>query len=125
MGRVRDGDRDCAGLLVRRYASALLTYVVRMIGNHDLGEELVQDVFLAVWEKRLQYQPQRPFRPWLYTIATNRCRLHFRRAKPTADFDEGLLEDAGGFDPASAADRAETQKIVAEAVPPSLIPEST
>ena len=50
--------------------------------DRDAAEEISQEVFLAVWVKRKQYQFPRPFRPWLYTIALNRCRAIFRLRTP-------------------------------------------
>jgi len=82
MGQVAGGHREHLETLVRRCASPLLTYIDRMIGDRDRAEDLFQDVFLAVWEKRRTYRFPRTFRAWLFTIATNRCREVFRRARP-------------------------------------------
>ena len=80
MARTADGDRACLELLVRRHATPLLTFLARMAGDRHRGEELFQEVFLAVWVKRRQYQHPRPFKPWLYAIAVNKCRAAFRLA---------------------------------------------
>src|SRR5262245_49892609 len=56
MGQVALGKRECLEPLVRRYASPLLTFIRRMVGDAHRSEELFQDVFLAVWNKRTQYQ---------------------------------------------------------------------
>lgn len=73
------GHADRLEILVRRHAVGLLTFLTRMIGDRHRAEELFQEVFLAVWLKRRQYDPVRPFRPWLYAIAINRGRALFRR----------------------------------------------
>src|SRR6266571_9373160 len=78
MAQVALGKRDHLEPLVRRYASPLLTFIQRMVGDAHRSEELFQDVFLAVWSKRRQYQFPRPFKPWLYGIALNKCRADFR-----------------------------------------------
>lgn len=82
MAQVAFGRADLLEVLVRRYATALLTFLTRMVGDRHRAEDLFQDVFLAVWLKRKQYQHPRPFRPWLYTIALNRCRAVFRLRSP-------------------------------------------
>lgn len=64
--------------LVRRYASPLLTFINRMTGDHHRSEELFQEVFLKVWSKRHTYDPDRPFKPWLFQIALNHCRSALR-----------------------------------------------
>ena len=80
MAQVALGKREHLEPLVRRYASRLLTFIQRMIGNRHRSEELFQEVFLAVWQKRRQYKFPRSFKSWLYAIAVNRCRATFRRA---------------------------------------------
>src|SRR5262249_44689072 len=89
MGQVALGQRESLEPLVRRYASPLLTFIRRMVGDRHKSEELFQEVFLAVWSKRKQYQFPRPFKAWLYAIALNKCRADFRmQPRPFA-----LLED--------------------------------
>ncbi len=79
MVQLQEGDRRPMELLVRRYSNPLLTFITRMTGDRHQGEDLFQEVFLTVWTKRAQFNPTRPFRPWLYTIAMNKCRAAYRR----------------------------------------------
>jgi RNA polymerase sigma-70 factor (ECF subfamily) len=119
MSQVASGRRDCLAPLVRRYASSLLTYIRRMVGSLHTSEDLFQEVFLAVWVKRRQYQYPRPFRPWLFGIATNHCRASFRKVNPTKlPFDETLpgAPVAEGPSPVQAAVMRETATVVAAAV---------
>jgi RNA polymerase sigma-70 factor (ECF subfamily) len=120
MAEVRLGERAALEPLIRRYATPLLTFIQRMIGDRHHSEELFQEVFLAVWKKRRQYQFPRPFKPWLYRIAINRCRAAFRgRGVPTCDFPkEDSLTAPGDSDP-SPPDQAiatETAALVTAAV---------
>ena len=78
MAQVARGQSQLLERLIRRYATPLLTFIRRMVGDPHRSEELFQDVFLAVWSKRQQYQFPRSFKNWLYTIALNRCRQDFR-----------------------------------------------
>src|SRR6516225_2626108 len=78
MAQVADGKRSCLEVLVRRYATPLLSFIRRMVADRHQSEELFQEVFLAVWTKRRQYAFPRPFKPWLYAIALNKCRAAFR-----------------------------------------------
>lgn len=63
MAQLALGKRDHLEPLIRRYANPLLTFIQRMIGDRHRSEELFQEVFLAVWVKRRQYQFPRPFTP--------------------------------------------------------------
>ena len=80
MAQAALGEREPLELLVRRYAGPLVSFLTRMAGDRHRGEELFQEVFLAVWRKRRQYQFPRPFKPWLYAISVNKCRATFRAA---------------------------------------------
>jgi RNA polymerase sigma-70 factor, ECF subfamily len=79
MAQVAKGRRECVEPLLRRHAGPLLAFLRHLVGDPHRGEELFQEVFLTVWVKRAQYEAGRPFRPWLYAIALNRCREEFRR----------------------------------------------
>src|SRR5438309_844468 len=115
MAQVASGKRDHLEPLVRRYASPLLTFIRRMIGDAHRSEELFQEVFLAVWSKRGQYEFPRPFKAWLYAIALNKCRADFRmhRVFEALDNDPPPAHDPS---PADTAIATETATIVAAAV---------
>ena len=119
MLRVVRGQRECLATLIRRHASSLLTYIERMIGDQHRAEELFQEVFLAVWSKRRQYKFPRPFRAWLFGIATNRCRSEFRKTGPnTYSLDDGqpLMAVSADPTPLDTAIATETSAIVAGAI---------
>ncbi|MEW6072093.1 MAG: RNA polymerase sigma factor [Planctomycetota bacterium] len=52
--------------------------VRRLVGDEHLAEDLTQDVFLQVYRALPGYDPARPLRPWVFAIATNRIRDHWR-----------------------------------------------
>jgi RNA polymerase sigma-70 factor (ECF subfamily) len=124
MLRVADGNRDALNPLVRRHADSLLTFIQRMIGDRHRAEELFQEVFLAVWQRRRGYQYPRSFRAWLFGIAANKCRADYRselRAPWTmsiAPADSELEPPANAAEPSpvEAAIATETATLVAQAV---------
>lgn len=118
MRRVSRGSREAMEPLVRRYASPLLTFVQRMVGDRHRAEELFQEALLAVWQYRGRYAYPRPFRSWLFGIAANKCRADFRTLP---EIPQRLPE---GFDPpatrelspAEVAISAEVATLVTQAV---------
>ena len=89
MAQVASGQRERLEPLVRRHAGPLLSFLSRMVRDRHRCEELFQDVFLAVWVERHQYQQGRPFKPWLYAIAANKCHEAARRRKLSAvEYDD-------------------------------------
>lgn len=73
------GRREAFGVLVRRYEGELYGYLRRYLGDGNLAEDVFQNTFLQVFTKIGQYEPGRPVRPWLYTIATNQSIDALRR----------------------------------------------
>jgi RNA polymerase sigma factor (sigma-70 family) len=68
------------GRLFDRHATVLFRYLVRRVGVDD-AELLLGDVFRVAFEKRANYDCERPnARPWLYGIATN-LLAHHRRSE--------------------------------------------
>lgn len=118
MRRVAEGNREAMSPLLRRYASSLLTFICRMTGDRHRAEELFQEAFLAVWQNRRRYEHPRPFRPWLFGIAANKCRADFRTAQDLPEPLSEWLEPPATHEPSpvEAAIRSETATMVAAAV---------
>lgn len=87
---LRAGNSDAFGPLVRRYERELYGYLRRYLGDAELAQDVFQNTFLQVYQKIDQYQPGRPVRPWLYTIATHQAIDAMRRAgrRPTVSLDQ-------------------------------------
>lgn len=90
---VMAGNQEALATLVTRYHSALLGYLCRLVGgDRPLAEDLVQETFLRVLRQRTRH-PGRPFKPWLYTIATNLARDYFKSAAVRQRWQEGNDEE--------------------------------
>jgi RNA polymerase sigma-70 factor, ECF subfamily len=118
MAQVALDKRDHLEPLLRRYANPLLTFIARMVGDRHRAEELFQEVFLAVWVKRMQYQFPRPFKSWLFAIAVNKCRAAFRGRPPALLLRDGPPEPPAAADPSpeDAVIATETAALVSAAV---------
>jgi RNA polymerase sigma-70 factor (ECF subfamily) len=95
MTAVLAGDRAALAALVERHYAPVLGYLYRLVGGRRaLAEDLAQETFICLLRPS-GYQPSRPFKPWLYAVATNQTRDHFKSAavRHTATGqDEALLE---------------------------------
>jgi RNA polymerase sigma-70 factor (ECF subfamily) len=77
--RVAAGDRHAFGLLYDRYARTVYVLAAHLIGPAQ-AEEIVQEVFLTLWDKAHQFDGARgPFGAWFLTIARNRVLDELRR----------------------------------------------
>ena len=94
MTAVTVGDQVALAALVTRHHSPLLGYLYRLVGgDQQLAEDLVQETLLHVLRQRT-YQADRPFKPWLYRIATNLARDYFKSAAVRKLWREGDEEEA-------------------------------
>ncbi|HEX2908194.1 MAG TPA: RNA polymerase sigma factor [Phototrophicaceae bacterium] len=79
---IQYGDRNCLAALVERHHSLLLGFLYRMTGgDRALAEDLVQETFVRVIHHISQYEYPRPFKAWLYRIATNLARDYYKQAE--------------------------------------------
>lgn len=64
--------------LVARYVNELFGFLCRFVGNATVAEDLVQETFVQVHNAAASFDPERSFKPWLYTIAANKARDYMR-----------------------------------------------
>src|SRR5262249_58630931 len=98
-----DGDQIAFATLVTRYHAALLGYLYRLVGgDRALAEDLVQETLLRVLHRGRCSDDFR-FKPWLYTIATNLARDHFKSAAVRRRERTGAAEEDTPRQPAARA----------------------
>ncbi len=132
MSRVAGGDEMAFMALYDRHANALFGTAVRFLRDRESAAEVVQDVFVAVWQRAAQYDPRAGSAiGWFLGIARNRSidrlRAEARRPRPvyawTADSGEDPSTDPldwaarerGGSregDPVAELDRRWTRALV-------------
>src|SRR5437867_9056013 len=105
VARIRAGDRAAFGVLAERYAGVARRVARAVLGDPDDADDAAQDALLSALVKLDQYDPRRPFGPWLLHIvakaATDRRRPRtVRRVEP---LDPALV--AGGSRPDVVAER--------------------
>jgi RNA polymerase sigma-70 factor (ECF subfamily) len=87
------GNREAFGVLVSRYASAILSVTSRMLGPSADAEDIAQDTFVAAYKALARFQADAKFSTWLYRIAVNKCKDAMRARRPTVPLGR---EDASG-----------------------------
>ncbi|HMN97397.1 MAG TPA: RNA polymerase sigma factor [Phycisphaerales bacterium] len=79
LSRSIDGERAAFAALVERYRDELLHFLIRFLGNRAAAEDVFQEAFLQIHISARSFDPTRRFKPWLFTIAANKARDHYRR----------------------------------------------
>jgi RNA polymerase sigma-70 factor (ECF subfamily) len=59
--------------LLQELAIVIQKFLRSRFGYHDFVDDCVQEVLIAVHQARHTYDPQRPFRPWLFAIVRNKA----------------------------------------------------
>jgi RNA polymerase sigma-70 factor (ECF subfamily) len=102
MSDYRRGDRASFAELVGRYERELYHFLVRFLGDRAAAEDVFQETFLQIHQSAEQFDPQRRFRPWLFTIAANKARdlIRSQSRRPTSPLQaniSGSDEESGEF----------------------------
>ena len=81
MRAAQRGDAGAHARLLGEVGGVVERYLRRRFGDSDFVEDCVQETLLAVHRARHTYQPGRPFRPWLFTIAKHKAIDQLRRQR--------------------------------------------
>jgi RNA polymerase sigma-70 factor (ECF subfamily) len=104
------GDRRAFERLYRRHGQRVFALCVRMTADRALAEELVQDVFVRVWQKLGTFRGDAAFGTWLHRVAVN-VVLGRPTAQAAAADDTALAEAAAR--PVPVGDRLDLEGAIA------------
>jgi RNA polymerase sigma-70 factor (family 1) len=80
--------------LYKEYSGRLYRFALGYLKSEAEAEELVQEVFTKIWEKRADLKKELSFKSFLFTIAFNIIRKHFRtKAYLSEYFKTGIISD--------------------------------
>ncbi len=124
--QVQQGQRKAYDELVSRYKGRLFSFILRMVKDPDLAEELTQETLIRVYIHAAKYREIARFSTWVFTIATNlvRNKMRQRSRRPwTISLNPAPDEDEMPVDPAD--ERADASEEVHRAELAELINEAT
>jgi RNA polymerase sigma-70 factor (ECF subfamily) len=78
--RAANGDAAAWEPLVLAYQQAVFRLAYLLLGDADDAEDIAQETFLRAWKSLTRFDPTRPLRPWLLSIAANLSRNRRRSA---------------------------------------------
>lgn len=93
LSRCKNGDKTAFRWVVQTYQQRVFSLTLKMLADEEEAKDTVQDTFIRVWQHISDYDPQRTFSTWLYTIASRLCidRLKRRCRMLPLPEDEGVL----------------------------------
>lgn len=89
----RTGDLLAFERIMRAFEAQVFRYIMRMVSNQQDAEDLTQEVFIKLYKNLPQYQAERGFKTWLFTIATNTVYDFLRRKRNIGSRELTLLDD--------------------------------
>ena len=70
--KAQRGDERAFSIIVRAYQIPVYNYVLRMVGDRSLAEDLTQEVFLRVFQGLPRFSLRSKFTTWLFQVTKNR-----------------------------------------------------
>jgi RNA polymerase sigma-70 factor (ECF subfamily) len=85
--------------LVEKYQQKIYWLVRRMVVSHDDADDLVQEIFIKVWNNLDRFRQDAQLYSWMYRIASNECLQFLQKKKKqnTTSFDELTENTADSF----------------------------
>jgi RNA polymerase sigma factor (sigma-70 family) len=105
----RNGDERAFNLLVARHQERVYWAARRILGSHEDADDLVQEVFLKVYNKLQTFRGNSEFFTWLYRITVNAALNASRKKKIVEFFHIDALHD-----PAASADESPEEILIRE-----------
>ena len=115
--RIADGDQLAMRTLFARHRVAIYRWLLRLVGDEALAEDLLSDVFLDVWRKAASFEARSSVSTWLLAIARYKA-LSARRRQPHAELNDELASTVA--DPADDPELVLLKKNQAELLRQSL-----
>jgi RNA polymerase sigma-70 factor (ECF subfamily) len=110
LARVAARDREAFAAVYRATSGKLWGIVLRILPRRDMAEDVLQDVYVRIWERAGSFDPAKasPI-TWMASIARNRAIDEVRRRRPVSieEAPEALEVADSGADPFDSAQQSE------------------
>lgn len=93
LNRLASGDIEAFSVLYRHYAPVIRLFTRKIVKSTELSYDLTQDVFIKVWNHRLQLREVSAFQSYLYTVAKNVSFNFLKRAATDSRAKSLILKD--------------------------------
>ena len=90
--RIAEGDQLAMRTLFGRHRVALYRWLLRLVGDEALSEDLLSEVFLVVWRQAASFEGRSSVSTWLLAIARNKA-VSTRRRLADAELDEESISN--------------------------------
>lgn len=102
--QIRTGDENAFEMMFRTYYPRLCRFAADCVHSESRARDLVQDVFLRIWERRTEWKVRDSLKAYLYQAVRNRALNHVRRRDATDEMKNGLQYTKEDVQPRTADD---------------------
>jgi RNA polymerase sigma-70 factor (ECF subfamily) len=86
--QIAEGDTGALELLFQQYSKPIYGYLVQMVFDEHVAEDLIQEVFIAAWSGARRFRGLASVKTWLFQIAHNLAVTWIRRNKVRVRYEE-------------------------------------
>ena len=98
INNAKNGNKSALNTLLKDNLNILKGYVIKMVGDPHLAQDIIQDTMLKAVLNINSFQPKAKFSTWLVKIATNVYRDYLRKNKSFEALDEALTQKGSGVE---------------------------
>ncbi len=113
--RFIEGDESTFNLLVVRHKEKVRNIIYLTLNNHELVDDIAQEVFLTVYKNLGRFRFESQFTTWLYRITINKCKDHLRKIKIRSIFTS-IKDEEEDFGYSTSPDEKDVAEIVRKAI---------
>lgn len=93
--RLQNGDQMAFQMIYERYAPRLATKLVQLLRSEELAQDILQDIFIKIWEVRADINLELSFVGLLYKMAANLSKNAFRKSLYNEKLHADIVADEG------------------------------
>lgn len=118
IGRYIKGDQNGLELLITRHQNRIFAYILMIVKDRDLANDLFQDTFIKVINtiRAGSYNEEGKFLQWVMRIAHNLIIDHFRKSNRIPVIDNSKNEDFNIFDSLNILDKSIEEEMITEQI---------
>lgn len=94
---LKSGHEKAFDILYEKYSLPVYRRLLRMVKIESIAEELTQEIFLKIWERRSAVDPEKSFYAFLVKIAGNKVIDFYRKASRSRQLKEAIARAGAGL----------------------------
>lgn len=98
MEEIKSGNASYFEDIFRKYYQSLCLFALKYVKDHDDAEEIVQDMFVRIWQKRAELTIATSLKSYLYQAVRNTCLNHLKHNNIKLEYQRNTIESSPSTD---------------------------